>query len=44
MQIGREISNLTITVAGDILNRGITGRTLVKTLDRHDGEHLVDSP
>ena len=44
VEIGSEVSNLTITVAGDVLDSGVTGGTLVKTLDRHDGEDLVYRP
>ena len=42
--IGYERGYLAITVAGDILNSGVTCRPFVKSLDRHDGEELVDGP
>ena len=44
MAVGHEVHHLTVAVAGDILQRGITRRTLVESLDRHDGEHLVNGP
>ena len=44
MTVGDEIGNLTIRVTSDILDCSVTCRTLVKPLDRHDGEELVDSP
>ena len=44
MTVGHETGNLAVAVAGDILQRGVTCGTLVQSLDRHDGEHLVDSP
>ena len=44
MEIGGEVSNLTITVAGDVLNGGIAGGALVESLDGHDGEYLINGP
>ena len=42
--VGHEVGNLTIRVAGDILYGSITRGTLIESLDRHDGEQLVNSP
>ena len=36
--------DLTVAVARDVLNRGVAVGTLVETLDRHDGEELIDGP
>ena len=44
MSVGNEVRNLSIAVAGDVLQGSVAGRTLVQTLDRHDREELVDSP
>ena len=44
MAVGSKIGYLSVRVAGNILNGGITGRTLVQTLDGHNGEYLVDGP
>ena len=44
MTVGGEVGNLTIRVARDILNGGITRRTLVEALNGHNGEYLVDGP
>ena len=44
MSVGNEVGNLSIAVAGDVLQGSVAGRTLVQTLDRHDREELVDSP
>ena len=44
MTIGYEVRNLSVAVAGDVLQGSVPGRTLVQTLDRHDREELVDSP
>ena len=44
MAVGSEVGYLTIRVAGDILDGGVARGTLVETLDRHDGEYLVDGP
>ena len=43
-KIGFEGGYLSVTVAGDVLQGSVAGRTLVQTLDRHDREELVDSP
>ena len=42
--VGSEVGYLSVRVAGDILNGGITCRTLVQALDGHNGEYLVDGP
>ena len=42
--IGDEVGHLTIRVAGDILDGGVTGGTLIQSLNRHDGEELVNGP
>ena len=42
MSVGNEVGNLSIAVAGDVLQGSVAGRTLVQTLDRHDREELVD--
>ena len=44
MEIGGEVGNLTIAVAGDVLNGSITCGALIESLDGHDGEHLIDGP
>ena len=44
MAIGYEVGYLSVAVAGDVLQGGVAGRTLVQTLDRHDREELVDGP
>ena len=44
MTIGHEIRYLSVAVAGDVLQGGVAGRTLVQALDRHDREELVDGP
>ena len=35
MSVGNEVGNLSIAVAGDVLQGSVAGRTLVQTLDRH---------
>ena len=44
MTIGYEVGYLSVAVAGDVLQGGVAGRTLVQALDRHDREELVDGP
>ena len=44
MTIRGEVGNLTVTVAGDILDGGVTGWALIQTLERHNREYLVDGP
>ena len=44
MTVGREVGNLTVTVAGDVLDGGIARGTFVEALDGHDREHLIDGP
>ena len=44
MSVGHEIRYLAVAVAGDVLQGGVAGRTLVQALDRHDREELVDGP
>ena len=41
---GYEIGNLSIRIASNILQSGRAFRFLVQTLDRHDGEYLVNCP
>ena len=36
MSVGNEVGNLSVAVAGDVLQGSVAGRTLVQTLDRHD--------
>ena len=44
MSVGNEVGNLSVAVAGDVLQGSVAGRTLVQALDRHDREELVDGP
>ena len=36
--------HLSVRIAGDVLECGYPVRILVETVDRHHGEHLVNSP
>ena len=42
--VSNEIGYLAVRVAGDILDGSIAGGALIKSLNGHDGEELVDGP
>src|SRR5205085_12664176 len=39
-----ELVHEAVRVARDVAERGVSGRRFVQTMDRHDGEELVERP